>query len=326
MDLYVNSWKAPNMAKALASIPSIMMWDDHDIFDGWGSYSNDLLNGQLYQGIFKVAEKFYCAFQLGCTPKKLPATTMKGNHRGKTQIYMLGNTGVLAIDLRTERSITQVMHNDTYACLDNFFAEYKPGLDHLIVISSIPAIYNDFSRLELLIKGHNFEVEDDLLDHWRSELHNAERLKLFGKLFSFARKNDTRVSLISGDVHIGALGVIEDVKNIGKSNTASIPSLITSAIVNVPPPSALISVLSTNALTVENIVTKDDNWRASLVKFPPSRDDIYIGSRNFLELIGTTTRGYVCNWITDADVQKKYCFFINPPTAGAPGELVLPKQ
>ncbi|MDX1656876.1 MAG: alkaline phosphatase family protein, partial [Candidatus Competibacteraceae bacterium] len=29
-------WSQPDLAPLLASIPSLMMWDDHDIFDGWG--------------------------------------------------------------------------------------------------------------------------------------------------------------------------------------------------------------------------------------------------------------------------------------------------
>jgi len=178
--------------------------------------------------------------------------------------------------------------------------------------------------LETLIGGKGFEVEDDLLDHWRAADHNAERLQLFKHLFHFAEKNNARVTLISGDVHCGAVGVLENQKRISQSNTASINSLITSAIVNVPPPGALLNILATNALTVENINHQGEQWRASLVKFPPARQDIYIGKRNFLELLGTTTRGYLCNWISE-DVTKQYCFYINPPTDGAPGELTLPK-
>lgn len=32
MDLYVDNWKAPAMAKGLASIPSVMMWDGTCLF------------------------------------------------------------------------------------------------------------------------------------------------------------------------------------------------------------------------------------------------------------------------------------------------------
>ena len=34
---------------ALASTPSLMIWDDHDIFDGWGSYPTKMLNCDVMQ-------------------------------------------------------------------------------------------------------------------------------------------------------------------------------------------------------------------------------------------------------------------------------------
>jgi len=39
---YVKKWSQDEPAAMFASIPSLMMWDDHDIFDGWGSYPEDL--------------------------------------------------------------------------------------------------------------------------------------------------------------------------------------------------------------------------------------------------------------------------------------------
>ncbi|CAF4963105.1 unnamed protein product, partial [Rotaria socialis] len=36
---YTEHWeRRPEMKQALGSVPSLMMWDDHDIFDGAGSY------------------------------------------------------------------------------------------------------------------------------------------------------------------------------------------------------------------------------------------------------------------------------------------------
>ncbi|HPE71554.1 MAG TPA: hypothetical protein PK018_05160 [Candidatus Competibacter sp.] len=41
----------------MASIPSIAMWDDHDIFDGWGSYDEERQNCPVYQGIYPIARR-----------------------------------------------------------------------------------------------------------------------------------------------------------------------------------------------------------------------------------------------------------------------------
>lgn len=42
------------MAEAFASIPSVNMWDDHDIIDGYGSYPSDMQNTDLFQGKKKL--------------------------------------------------------------------------------------------------------------------------------------------------------------------------------------------------------------------------------------------------------------------------------
>ena len=42
-------WSQEEMAPMFACIPTVMMWDDHDIFDGWGSYNVERHNSPVYQ-------------------------------------------------------------------------------------------------------------------------------------------------------------------------------------------------------------------------------------------------------------------------------------
>ena len=46
---YVQHFTDPAWAAGLASIPYIFVWDDHDIFDGWGSYPEYLQNCPVFQ-------------------------------------------------------------------------------------------------------------------------------------------------------------------------------------------------------------------------------------------------------------------------------------
>lgn len=310
MDLYVKSWRGPHISEALASIPSVMMWDDHDIFDGWGSYNEELLTCGPYQTIFSIAEQFFCAFQLGCTPDNLPPATLPGKHKGKTQVHVLGRTAILSLDLRTERTLNQVMHPDTYTALNAWLSE-KRTLDHIFVMSSIPMIYNDFSAIEKLLVGSNQELEDDLVDHWRSEKHNPERLTFFSDLLEFAKNNNTRVTLISGDVHIGAVGCLVDKRRVNDSNTAVINSLITSAVVNLPPPPIALNLLEFNALHKEDV---NGDLEAGLVRFPPDYAQTYIPNRNFLMLLGLENHGVKAKWISEGESHdKNFEMFIQPP-------------
>lgn len=63
-DLYASRWSDEHMSLMLASVPSVMMWDDHDIFDGWGSYPDDLQQWPVYQAIFETASRYFELFQI----------------------------------------------------------------------------------------------------------------------------------------------------------------------------------------------------------------------------------------------------------------------
>ena len=67
-------WGWEPLARLMAHTPSYMMWDDHDIIDGWGSHSAELHHSPVFQGLFQVAKAAFELFQrqmLGAPP---PAT------------------------------------------------------------------------------------------------------------------------------------------------------------------------------------------------------------------------------------------------------------
>ena len=63
-EVYVERWSQAEPARVLAQVPSIMMWDDHDIFDGWGSYEAELQQCDVYKGIFAIAREYFALYQL----------------------------------------------------------------------------------------------------------------------------------------------------------------------------------------------------------------------------------------------------------------------
>jgi hypothetical protein len=48
---------------AVAQIPMVNIWDDHDIIDGFGSYPRLLMSCPVFSTIGKVAFKYYLLFQ-----------------------------------------------------------------------------------------------------------------------------------------------------------------------------------------------------------------------------------------------------------------------
>ena len=62
--LYRDNWSQEEVRKVMAQVPSLMMWDDHDIFDGWGSRSEALQDTYVYKRIYSVAREYFLLFQL----------------------------------------------------------------------------------------------------------------------------------------------------------------------------------------------------------------------------------------------------------------------
>ncbi len=81
------------------------------------------------------------------------------------------------------------------------------------------------------IPGHQ-DLEDDLRDHWRSLPHLGERRRLIRQLLDLATRCRTRVTLLSGDVHVPAMGVVQSSRPEHVGDAAAITQLISTGIVH----------------------------------------------------------------------------------------------
>lgn len=298
-NLYIDRWNQPFMRDALASIPSIMMWDDHDIFDGWGSYPTQQHSSPVFQGIFGVAQKYFRLFQLQCgMNQKHPSAiaTSQGNHLAFKNI---GELALLVPDLRTERSPNpdQIISPESWECIYEWLDSINRidnSHKHLLLFSSIPIAYLDLGILEktLNVLPGQQELEDDLRDHWRSVPNLQERKRLIHRLFTFARDKKCRVTIVSGDVHVGALGVIETTRDGSYSKTNIINQLVSTGIVHPAPPALARYVLESIADRVEII---DTGITASMQPIS-GRGSYLIGARNWLALEPDEQGRIWANW------------------------------
>jgi hypothetical protein len=177
-------------ADAMASMPTVMMWDDHDIFDGWGSYSCEMQQSELFQTLFDCARKAFWIFQLQHHPDTLPplrsinrpnvslkdpqfeaidwADALKkdalslpllNNQPGFTFGFHVGPVSILVADLRTERSRTQVMGSKSWDAMQAWLSQLPGGqaanpghkCQHLLFLSSVPVAHPKLSLTEGLM-------------------------------------------------------------------------------------------------------------------------------------------------------------------------------
>ena len=84
---------------------------------------------------------------------------------------------------------------------------------------------------------------DDLNDHWTADVHLQERKAFILRLQELAKTKNLRVTFVAGDVHCCGAGRLAsqnpEIKNIEQDHRYMV-QVISSAIVNVPPPNAVI--------------------------------------------------------------------------------------
>ncbi|EXJ85276.1 hypothetical protein A1O3_05951 [Capronia epimyces CBS 606.96] len=78
-EFYYNNYRqwysTEPFATANSQIPQINIWDDHDIIDGFGSYTDHFMRCPVFRGIGGVAFKYYCLFQHHTAPPVSTFTT-----------------------------------------------------------------------------------------------------------------------------------------------------------------------------------------------------------------------------------------------------------
>ena len=300
LDLYCDRWAQAGPAEVLACIPTIMMWDDHDIFDGWGSHYPNQNSSPVYQGIYSVARKYFEVFQLQCSAEETHPTALDTHGANLSMGYSFGDLAIVCLDLRSERTPDQVMRPASWNQVFDWM-EAQKNKKHLLVMSSIPVVHLDFSLVEsaLGIFPGQQELEDDLRDHWLSRAHKQERLRLIHRLFSYSRMHRSRVSILSGDVHVAALGVLRNTRAEDGYGESSINQLTSSAIVHPGPPPILMymyDLMSRDPIVVDTGIT------AELVKLPAANHR-FVPARNWLalEIEANSKRRLWANWHVEND-------------------------
>ncbi|KAL6710336.1 hypothetical protein ACN47E_009282 [Coniothyrium glycines] len=317
---YVRWYGHKPFSTANGQIPQVNIWDDHDIIDGFGSYTDHFMRCPVFRGIGGVAHKYYLLFQHHLAPPKstfttdAPQTTAiadQGKATTPADAVQLKNTFVMTndvgdpsyiigakpgpyveersrsiycqlgariafagLDARTERTRHQINYPETYktlfARLDKEFSANK-DLKHLILLLGVPIAYPRLIWLENILQSPfiapikflnkrfgwaggffnqfdgKVDLLDDLDDHYTARQHKTERRELIQMLQNFSKKFSARVTILGGDVHLGAIGRFYSNPKLqiaAEQDWRYIPNIVSSAITNKPPPQAVANLLA----------------------------------------------------------------------------------
>lgn len=325
-NLYCTRWKEPEPATCYASIPTIMMWDDHDIFDGWGSYEDELQECDVFQGIYKQARKYFRIFQLQSTPAELKKTSLcsqinidksPNDKSNLSYAFQIGDIAIVALDLRSERTMNRVVRKESWIEIFKWIGNIK-NAKHLLLLSSIPVVYPSINWLADNLIGYlsevvdirsNYHLQDDVLDQWMSFGHRNERAGLIKKLLDISIKTKCRVTIISGDVHLGALGYIRsNVSDNVNENAKVINQLVSSAIVNNPPNPWYVYGLEKFS---DKSYKDNAYYQSEMLQFRNS-GKYFINAKNWLSLKIDSKNRIQAKWHLKEELEAPYIKEIDP--------------
>jgi hypothetical protein len=270
---YVGVLGEEESSSLMACIPSLAVWDDHDICDGWGSMDAAKLDAPVGRLLFEIAREFYLVFQFGCEPDDLPEGIIDQTGTSLTWHLKLPGLHVIAPDLRSERRWHRVMGDEGWRAFDVAMSQVDTG--RVLLLSSVPALGPRLSWVEaalnLLPNMHKYE--DDLRDQWQSRAHRTEWRRFLERLAEIHRNPATPVTLLSGEIHLATRATFD-------TAPAPMHQLVASGISHPAPTVAYALALDLLARLGETPVPGKPIRLHPL----PGKTSIYISQRNYLVL------------------------------------------
>jgi hypothetical protein len=152
---YQEQWSREPARTLLADTPTYMMWDDHEIKNGWGSFAADspTLAAQYPKGaavaaefnaFFEDARDVYWHFE-ACRNPPPPASLSfptPGARKGIPFIFRCGRLVVLVLDDRGARDLWREEHpvlgQEQWQFITNFVKSVPADVDALVVVIPLP--------------------------------------------------------------------------------------------------------------------------------------------------------------------------------------------
>ena len=191
--LYRRYWDHADFRRVMASFPTYMIWDDHEIVNGWGSEEEHRQAAQ--QEVFAAARQVYDEFQQSHNP---PPLVPGGRHYA----FRVGPAAFLVLDLRGHREVwtPQLLGDTQKDSIETYLAGLESDVSVLFVVSSVPLFH-------LTRRFACIPLTSDITDQWSSPPYKADRKWLLARLFAWMGAGGERqVFVLGGDVHVGTVG------------------------------------------------------------------------------------------------------------------------
>ena len=192
---YRGFFNEPGFRGLRESLPALCMWDDHDIFDNWGS---SRAKSPLDLRLYEAATRAYAEYQHPRNPG--PAI----DHPPFVWTMEHGDIGVLALDVRGKRNAVTgtMLGNEQWQAVRAYLTgNASAHIQTLFVISSVPVAHvaRWFAMVFDLVPER---FSTSVRDRWNAGQFIESRDVVLDALFDWQTAAPHRqVVILSGDVH-----------------------------------------------------------------------------------------------------------------------------
>lgn len=198
---YRACWSLPQWQALHASFAGYPLWDDHEIFDNFGSLPEH--GTRRWQAIREGARLSYADYQHARVADVDPRTPAPWDHA-----FDYGSLAVYLLDLRTHRRADEAAREATmiseaqFAALEQWLRGHADA-KALFLVLSVPLFFIPpwATRMVAAFPGR---FRQDAHDRWSHPKFRHVGRRLLRLLHAHQRTHpDQRLVLVSGDVHIG---------------------------------------------------------------------------------------------------------------------------
>jgi len=258
--VYRKYWHSPGLRKSFGRYPTYMIWDDHEIMDGWGSYTKDerlekldhfldIWNDEvdqdspeesrefkeaLIKSMFSAARKAYEEYQHSHNPKSKFHDKSDGYQYD--YYFEQNNFGFYTLDMRGHHDYeanpegSRLLGETQFQRFKHWIeSEDTKNKDALFIISPVPMVHWHSTFVNSLdVLG----AKDDFRDEWDHESNYMERDKILDLVFNLSSLTGKTITFVSGDVHCAGVFNLKR----GSNSKANVYQFTSSGITRPPAP------------------------------------------------------------------------------------------
>lgn len=220
-ELYRFHFGIPDLDDAYRSIPSVLMWDDHDIRDGWGSHGDE--HNPQWRNYYQHARDAFVAFQAARNPNFDQIINAKGWNKPKLSVdipnddldqmreqellnfaFDWGQASFFIVDGRSTKTRGNLIYGkqQQQEIIDWLKDSSKADEPTVFVFANPVPVTGNVGKFYKFYKMFRTSDQDDLHDRITKEDRDW-LLKTFGE--HFTQNKHHKLLILSGDVHYSGL-------------------------------------------------------------------------------------------------------------------------